>query len=113
MRKRITSITGIKPNLKHKVQLQTLMPVQVETEVIDLKSSTAKSTFSKVSTTTSTPIGNGPNGYSCGFSPLTAVDAHEGMNTVSFIHRSDFTNNGDNTSGSLRYDVSRFGLMPT
>jgi len=54
-------------------------------------------------------IGQSPNGFGCAFGPLNPVSAHEGLNTIAVIHRSDFATNGDNGSGSFRYDISTDG----
>jgi hypothetical protein len=54
-------------------------------------------------------IGNGPNAYGPLSGPWTNVWADEDLNAISFIHRSDFNSNGDNQSGSLRYDLSTDG----
>lgn len=54
-------------------------------------------------------IGNGPNAYGPLSGPWTNVWADEDLNAISFVHRSDFNSNGDNQSGSLRYDLSTDG----
>lgn len=54
-------------------------------------------------------IGTSPNVYGFGFGPRTNMWANEELNTIAFIHRSDYSSNGDNSSGSLRYDVSTDG----
>ena len=54
-------------------------------------------------------IGQTPNGFGCGFGPLKPVSAHESLNTIAVIHRSDFNTNGDNGTGSFRYDLSTDG----
>lgn len=51
-------------------------------------------------------IGSAPNVYGAGFGPKTNLVANESLNTVAFIHRSDFTSNGDLSSGALRFDYS-------
>jgi hypothetical protein len=53
--------------------------------------------------------GTAPNVYGAGFGPKTNLVANEALNTVAFIHRSDFNSNGDFTSGSLRFDYSTDG----
>ena len=57
----------------------------------------------------SVAIGSAPNVYGAGFGPRTNVWANEDLNTITFIHRSDYSNNGDNSSGSLRFDYSTDG----
>ena len=54
-------------------------------------------------------IGNGPNAYGPLSGPWNNVSANEDLNAISFIHRSDAGMNGDNSSGSLRYDLSTDG----
>jgi hypothetical protein len=54
-------------------------------------------------------IGNGPNAYGPLSGPWNNVSANEDLNAISFIHRSDAGVNGDNSSGSLRYDISTDG----
>ena len=54
-------------------------------------------------------IGNGPNAYGPLSGPWTNVWADKDLNAISFVHRSDFSANGDNQSGSLRYDLSTDG----
>ena len=54
-------------------------------------------------------IGNGPNAYGPLSGPWNNVSANEDLNAISFIHRSDAGVNGDNSSGSLRYDLSTDG----
>lgn len=56
-----------------------------------------------------TLIGMGPNGYSIGFNTLTAITTIESINSISFLHRSDYLTNSDNSSGSLRVDLSTDG----
>ena len=51
-------------------------------------------------------IGTAPNVYGAGFGPRTNIWANDELNTVCFIHRSDYSSNGDNSSGSLRFDYS-------
>jgi len=54
-------------------------------------------------------IGTAPNVYGAGFGPKTNIWADEDLNTIAFIHRSDYNSNGDNASGSLRFDYSTNG----
>lgn len=54
-------------------------------------------------------IGTAPNVYGAGFGPRTNVWANEDLNSIVFIHRSDAGSNGDNGSGSLRFDYSTDG----
>jgi len=54
-------------------------------------------------------IGNGPNAYGPLAGPWNNVSANEDLNAISFIHRSEAAVNGDNSSGSLRYDLSTDG----
>ena len=54
-------------------------------------------------------IGTAPNVYGAGFGPKTNIWADEDLNTIAFIHRSDYSSNGDNSSGSLRFDYSTNG----
>lgn len=54
-------------------------------------------------------IGKGPNGYSLGFNTQSAVSTIEALNSISFLHRSDYLTNSDNSSGSLRVDLSTDG----
>ena len=53
--------------------------------------------------------GTAPNVYGAGFGPKTNLVANEALNTVAFIHRSDYNSNGDYGSGSLRFDYSTDG----
>ena len=54
-------------------------------------------------------IGTAPNVYGAGFGPKTNIWANEDLNTIAFVHRSDYSSNGDNSSGSLRFDYSTNG----
>ncbi len=54
-------------------------------------------------------IGTAPNVYGAGFGTYTNLWADEDLGTIVFIHRSDAGSNGDNSSGSLRYDLSTDG----
>ena len=54
-------------------------------------------------------IGTAPNVYGTGFGPKTNIWADEDLNTIVFLHRSDAGSNGDNSSGSLRFDYSTNG----
>ncbi|MGA0303648.1 MAG: hypothetical protein ACO3K3_06275, partial [Schleiferiaceae bacterium] len=54
-------------------------------------------------------IGTAPNVYGTGFGPKTNIWADEDLNTIVFLHRSDYGTNGDNSSGSLRFDYSTNG----
>ena len=54
-------------------------------------------------------IGTAPNVYGAGFGPKNNLVANEELNTIAFIHRSDFNSNGDNGSGALRFDYSTDG----
>jgi hypothetical protein len=54
-------------------------------------------------------IGTAPNVYGAAFGPKTNLVANEDLNTVAFVHRSDYNSNGDNSSGSLRFDYSTDG----
>ena len=58
---------------------------------------------------TAVAIGTAPNVYGAGFGPKTNIWADEDLNTIAFIHRSDYSSNGDNSSGSLRFDYSTNG----
>ncbi len=67
-----------------------------------------KSSSSKVSAQ-GIQIGKGPNGYGIGFNSLTPLSTIESINTIAFLHRSDYLINSDNSSGSLRIDLSTDG----
>ena len=54
-------------------------------------------------------IGTAPNVYGAGFGPKSNLVANEDLNTIAFIHRSDYNSNGDYSSGSLRFDYSTDG----
>ena len=54
-------------------------------------------------------IGTAPNVYGTGFGPKTNIWADEDLNTIVFLHRSDYNSNGDYSSGSLRFDYSNDG----
>jgi hypothetical protein len=54
-------------------------------------------------------IGTAPNVYGMGFGPKTNIWADEDLNTVVYLHRSDYGSNGDYSSGSLRFDYSTNG----
>lgn len=58
---------------------------------------------------TAVTIGTAPNVYGAAFGPKNNLVANEDLNTIAFIHRSDFGTNGDNGSGSLRFDYSTDG----
>ena len=75
---------------------------------VDVQTTPTHSNGSKVSAV-GVNMGQGPNAYGPAFNPWTNVWADEDLNAISFIHRSDFNTNGDNTSGSLRYDLSTDG----
>jgi len=66
-----------------------------------------KSSANKQSTAVA--IGTAPNVYGAGFGPKTNIWADEDLNTIAFIHRSDYSSNGDNSAGSLRFDYSTNG----
>ncbi len=57
----------------------------------------------------SVAIGTAPNVYGTGFGPKTNIWADEDLNTIVFLHRSDYNSNGDYSSGSLRFDYSTNG----
>ena len=67
-----------------------------------------KSSRSKTSAL-GTAIGQGPNGYSCGYNTLTPLSTIESLNAIAFLHRSDYLTNQDNSSGSMRVDLSTDG----
>ncbi|MCT4623924.1 MAG: T9SS type A sorting domain-containing protein [Schleiferiaceae bacterium] len=83
--------------------------VSITKPTTELDYTPSKSSFSKTSSSISTPIGQAPNGFGCAFGPLKPLSAHEGLNSIAMIHRSDFNTNGDNSNGSLRYDISTDG----
>ena len=54
-------------------------------------------------------IGTAPNVYGAAFGPKTNLVANEDLNTIAFVHRSDYGTNNDYSSGSLRFDYSTDG----
>lgn len=54
-------------------------------------------------------IGTAPNVYGAAFGPKNNIVANEELNTIAFIHRSDYNSNGDYSSGALRFDYSTDG----
>lgn len=52
------------------------------------------------------PLGDGPNAYTSAFGSRTAVWYDPTFDFISFVHRSNFSANGDAGSGSIRYDLS-------
>jgi len=54
-------------------------------------------------------IGTSPNAYGVGLGARSNLSANQDLNAVVFVHRSDYNSNNDNSSGSLRYDISTDG----
>ena len=75
---------------------------------VDVQTTPSQNNGSKVSVV-GVNMGQGPNAYGPAFNPWTNVMANENLNAIAFIHRSDYLTNNDNTSGSLRYDLSTDG----
>ena len=67
------------------------------------------STYFASSVSSSISIGTSPNAYGVGYGARQNLSANQDLNTIVFVHRSDYGSNNDNSSGSLRYDISTDG----
>ena len=98
--------TGFAQNIDLETKKINYQPKTSPLDVIQnqpIKSSSSKAAAA------GTSIGKGPNGYSIGFNSLTPLSTIESLNTIAFLHRSDYLTNSDNSSGSLRIDLSTDG----
>lgn len=106
----VAACFGVTANAQQRVKVtSTQQHSKIEkVQQVDFKTSPVKSSASKVSAV-GVNMGQGPNAYGPAFNPWTNVATNEDLNIVAFIHRSDAGTNGDNGSGSLRYDISTDG----
>ncbi len=107
----VAACFGLTANAQNKLTVNGLQErAQLSKTTVDVSTSPVKrgSSSSKVAVA-SVAMGAGPNAYGPAFGPRENVWADEDLNTIVFIHRSDFGVNGDNGSGSLRYDMSTDG----
>ena len=105
----VAACFGLTANAQNKLTVNgTQEHAIIENNVVDVSTSPVKQSSSKVAVV-GVNTGDGPNAYGPAFGPRNNMWADEGLNTIAFIHRSDAGTNGDNSSGSLRYDMSTDG----
>jgi len=105
----VAACFGLTANAQNKLTVNgTQEHAMIQKNVVDVNTSPTKHSSSKVAVT-GVNTGDGPNAYGPAFGPRNNMWADEDLNTIAFIHRSDAATNGDNSSGSLRYDMSTDG----
>ena len=76
---------------------------------LSLNGMSSDSTYFASTLSPNISIGTSPNAYSAAFGARQNLSANQDLNSIVFVHRSDYGSNNDNSSGSLRYDISTDG----